>query len=308
MKPKLPPLNALRAFEATARLGSVTRAADELCVTHAAVSRQIKQLENNLGIRLFTRAGRGLAPTPAGEQLLAAASEAFDLIRASAQRIRQPPRSDALTLSCEPTLAMRWLIPRLPSAQAALPELSLKLVTAGGPVAWREHGIDLAIRRNDFAWEPGVSAWHLADEYVGPVGAPSMQTPFGADTSTLRGIDLLHTRSRPEAWARWSAASGMALRGSRDIWLEHFHLIIQAAIAGLGWAIASRFMVGGDLSTGVLQAPHGFVADGSAYFLLGTDGLENDPRKQRILEWLRAELQADAGGCDRGPMLMADAT
>ncbi|MEJ2655056.1 MAG: LysR family transcriptional regulator [Acidihalobacter sp.] len=294
MKPKLPPLNALRAFEATARLGSVTRAAEELCVTHAAVSRQVKQLESNLGIGLFTRTGRGLTPTPAGEQLLAAASEAFDLIRASTQRIKQPPSNEALTLSCEPTLAMRWLIPRLSTLQTEVPKLSLKLVTAGGPVAWREHGIDLAIRRNDFAWGPGVSAWHLADEYVGPVGAPSLQTPFEANTDRLRGVDLLHTRSRPEAWARWSAASGTSLHGSRDIWLEHFHLIIQAAIAGLGWAIASHFMVGSELTTGVLQAPQGFVADGSAYFLLGTETLEADPRKQRTLEWLRAELQADS--------------
>jgi len=282
-------LGWIRFFEAAARHESFVRAAEELHLTHGAVSRQIRQLEDTLGVALFERRNRGVFLTEAGRTLFAASTQSMEVLAGAAARIRTQPPGRALVLSCEPTIAMRWLIPRLPRFAARHPDIPLHLMAAGGPIDFTRSGADLALRRNDFAFDARWHAREMAQERVGPVCRP--QLAQGAATVPAR----LHTRTRPEAWQRWQAVRGDAaavVQCEGDAWYEHFYLSLQAAAAGLGWAMASQLMAADEIADGRLAAPFGFVADGSAYHLLSPAPFEHDTRRLVLLAWLREEAQA----------------
>lgn len=283
-------LGWIRFFEAAARHQNFARAADELHLTHGAISRQIRQLEDALEVTLFERRNRAVFLTDAGRTLYAAATQSMDLLAATAAKIRQPASGTALVLSCEPTIAMRWLIPRLGRFTTAHPDIPLHLMAAGGPIDFTGSGVDVALRRNDFPFD---SRWHtreLAPERVGPVCRPDQ-----ADTS-LADVIRLHTRTRPDAWQRWARGAGGAPIGAatdrHDVWYEHFYLSLQAAAAGLGWAVASELMAADELAEGRLAAPMGFVADGSAYHLISPVPFAQDARRMALLDWLREEARA----------------
>jgi len=279
-------LGWIRFFEAAARHQNFARAAEELHLTHGAISRQIRQLEDELGVALFERRNRAVFLTEAGRTLQAAATQSMDLLAAAAERIRTPAQNVALTLSCEPTIAMRWLIPRLARFSALHPDIPLHLMAAGGPIDFSRGGVDVALRRNDFPFDARWHARELAPERVGPVCRPDL-----AGTG-LDAVQRLHTRTRPDAWQRWARSADITLVGGTDVWYEHFYLSLQAAAAGLGCAIASELMATDELADGRLVAPHGFVADGSAYYLLSPAPFEHDPRRRALFDWLRAEAQA----------------
>lgn len=154
---RLPSLNALRCFEAAARLENFSRAAEALCLTHGAISRAVRTLEEELGCALFERRGQRVFLSEAGRRLLAGTGPALDLIERTGEALRAEAGPTALVLSCEPTLLMRWLIPRIAGFMQEQPRLSIQLVAGGGPFAFGR-GIDLAIRRNDFPWPPGRPA------------------------------------------------------------------------------------------------------------------------------------------------------
>ncbi|MFC4485636.1 LysR substrate-binding domain-containing protein [Cupriavidus campinensis] len=285
-------LGAIRFFEAAARLGSFVRAADELHLTHGAISRQIRQLEEALGVPLFERRNRAVFLTEAGRTLHAAATQSLAGLAEAVARIRAPAPRAALVLSCEPTIAMRWLIPRLSRFAAAYPDIALHLMAAGGPIDFRKSGVDVALRRNDFPFD---TRWHtreLAQECVGPVCRPDLAT---ADPAA---VTRLHTRTRPDAWQRWQQfeageKAGPAVQiGRSDQWYEHFYLSLQAASAGLGWAMASRLMAADELADGRLAAPLGFVADGSSYYLIAPAPFAQDARLAALHGWLRTEMES----------------
>jgi len=262
------------------------RAAQELHVTHGAVSRQIRQLEEALGVPLFERRNRAVFLTPAGEQLRGTTADAFAMLTDAFDRIARRATPSALVVSCEPTLAMRWLIPRLSRFQARHPAIQVHLFAAGGPIDFSRTGVDVALRRNDFAWPAHVYAEQVCEEWIGPVHAP------GADAAVRRR--LLHTATRPDAWQTWWRVSGVSRpRGrSQEARYEHFYLSLQAALAGQGTAIASRLMVGDDLADGRLVAPDGFVRDGSAYCLLAPAPIQPSSPAGAWLTWLREETAA----------------
>jgi len=287
-------LGWIRFFEAAARHQNFARAAEELHLTHGAISRQIRQLEDALGVPLFERRNRAVFLTEAGRTLHASASEAMDLLAATAQRIRTPAPNAALVLSCEPTIAMRWLIPRLTRFSAIHPEIPVHLMAAGGPVDFAAGGIDVALRRNDFAFDPRWHTCELTPERVGPVCRPDQAGM--APEQVVR----LHTRTRPDAWQRWMLSAGSpavgATAGRQDGWYEHFYLSLQAAAAGLGWAVASHLMAADELADGRLVAPRGFVADGTAYHLISPVPFARDARRQALLQWLQGELAPTSAG------------
>ncbi|MGM3277913.1 LysR family transcriptional regulator [Ralstonia sp. 24A2] len=282
----LPPLNTLRVFEAAARHGSFVRAAQELHVTHGAISRQIRQLEESLGVDLFERRNRAVFLTPAGEQLRLATADSFSILTESIDRIARRATSSALVVSCEPTLAMRWLIPRLSRFQARHPSIQVHLFAAGGPIDFARTGVDVALRRNDFAWPEHVHAEPICEEWIGPVRAPH------TDATVRRR--LLHTATRPDAWQTWWRISGMRRTRGRlpEARYEHFYLSLQAALAGQGTAIASKLMAGDDLKDERLVAPDGFRRDGSAYCLLSSVPITPDSSAGAWLAWLREETAA----------------
>lgn len=291
-------LGWIRFFEAAARHESFVRAADELHLTHGAVSRQIRQLEETLGVALFERRNRGVFLTVAGRTLYAAATQSMEMLAGAASRIRTQPVAQALVLSCEPTIAMRWLIPRLPRFTARHPDIPLHLMAAGGPIDFARSGADLALRRNDFHFGVHLHAREVAQEWVGPVCRPGVA---GAPVQPFAALDRLHTRSRPDAWQRWAAATGNQDPFGGDAWFEHFYLSLQAAAAGLGCALASRLMAVDEIADGRLVAPLGFVPDGTSYHLLSPTPFEHDARRQALLAWLREEAQASLALRGEGP-------
>ncbi|EOI1368763.1 LysR family transcriptional regulator [Serratia marcescens] len=289
------PLGRLRCFEAAARLESFTQAAQGLNLTHGAVSRAVRALEEELGVALFERRHRRVLLTAAGRKLFQATQQAFGILDHTVLELRQQALDAPLVLSCEPTLLMRWLIPRLPAFQQAHPDINLQLVAGGGPFSFHD-GITAAIRRNDFDWGKQVHSLALFSEKVGPVCQPAalarMTIAEGSLRSLRPGAKLLHAATRPDAWWHWAQQQGMALVGHPEQRFDHFYFSLQAAVAGLGIAMAPWLQVRDDLAAGLLSAPFGFTPDGSGYYLLSPQAIVPGSALARLAEWLR--LTADA--------------
>lgn len=288
---RLPSLLALRCFEAAARLENFSRAAAELHLTHGAVSRAVRLLEDALGQALFERRSQRVFLTDAGRTLAQAVGQGLDLMRQAVGELRASARqARRWVLSCEPTLLMRWLIPRWPAFQARHPEIDVHLVAGGGPFSF-DSGIDLAIRRDDFPWPKGCHVEPLFAEKVGPVCRPDRMAAWfdGKKTGVVINADapLLHTRTRPNTWSEWATAAGQSVPDGPEQIFDHFYFSLQAAVAGLGVAIGPWHLVRDDLDSGVLTAPLGFVADGSHYCLLSPQSLQPESPQADLLRWLR---------------------
>ncbi|WP_076420135.1 LysR family transcriptional regulator [Colwellia sp. UCD-KL20] len=276
-------LNGLKIFEVTARKLSMTKAADELFITHGAVSRQIKTLESALGVNLFTRKNRGIYLTAEGIELHKTCQDIFFQLNNTINNITQKEKSNSLVVSCEPTIAMRWLIPRLGDFQERHPEIVIHIFAAGGEVKFIEQGIDLAIRRNDFDINCFVEP--LADEMVGPVCVPKLESTI------LTKAVRLHSKTRLNAWQKWCLQNNqISTEKNSNREFEHFYLSLEAASAGLGVAIASKFMVDKHLADGRLVAPYGFCKDGSSYCLLSATDFAFDENKLIFLKWLKKQF------------------
>ena len=285
----MPPLSALRAFEATVRHGSVSKAARELHLTDGAVSRAVRDMEEALGFALFQRSNRSIIATPTARVLAEEVALALERLRGALGRARQAAGPDRpLVLSCEPTFLMRWLIPRLGGLQEAIgTQRELRLVSAGGSVPFAREGIDLAIRRADFDMGADVVAEPFLQERVGPVCKPALAKAL-ARSGPLGGV-LLHTQSRPDAWRHWSELTGVPLRAGREVRFEHFYLSLQAAVAGARVAIGPQALVAHDLASGTQCPPRRVVADGSHYVLMSPRPVQDEASFALVLDWLRAQ-------------------
>ena len=276
------PWQALKFFYHVARLGRLDAAAAYLHVTSGAVSKQIKSLEAVLGMPVFSKQGRYLVLNTAGQHLYDACTVQYAALSQALLQIKQQDHD--LRVSCEPTLAMKWLIPRLGDFKQRHPHLNVVILTAGGAVDFAAQHIDVAIRRIDFSWPKQVFAEKLADEYMAPV----------ARTSAHQAM-CLHSASRPQAWQTWlvqhastDGAHQYAAMPSTEF--EHFYLAIQAAIAGLGTVLASVYMVADEVAQKILQPEHVFSADGSGYYLLGLHDLFQQEKTVLFLNWLREQM------------------
>jgi DNA-binding transcriptional LysR family regulator len=285
----LPPLNALRAFEAFARHGRMTLAADELCVTHGAISRQIRQLEEHLDTALTEGPRTRLVLTPAGVKLAQALTLAFDQIDAAIPRA--PDAADrALVVSCLPTFAMKWLIPRLPGFVAAHPDIPVSIVESNGPFDFRADGIDLAIRMRLPDAPPSADAevTPFLKHYVGPVTSPALAARAG-DLEALARLPRLHTRTFMDSWAEWEAATGAALPPATvNREFDHYFYMLEAAAAGLGVAMGPWAFVEGDLAAGRLAAPLGLTPGRTLICALTPKGKATQAAR-RFRDWLLAQ-------------------
>lgn len=295
---RLPSLLALRCFEAAARLENFSRAADELHLTHGAVSRAVRLLEDDLGVALFDRRSRRVYLTDAGHQLSKAVAAGFGLIRHAVNELRANARQEKRwVLSCEPTLLMRWLIPRWPDFQARHPDVNIHLVAGGGEFSFA-NGIDLAIRRNDFQWPDHYEVEPLFTEKIGPVCRPDKVGDWlnvhGKSAQLRWEAPLLHTHTRPNAWPDWAMAAGQELPEKNSLFFEHFYFSLQASVAGLGIAMGPWLLVRDDLESGLLTAPLGFVEDGSQYCLFSSQPLHQAGPPAILLEWLKGKASQDA--------------
>ncbi|MFE1599299.1 LysR substrate-binding domain-containing protein [Methylobacterium sp. ID0610] len=283
------PLNALRAFEVTARLGSMSAAAAELGVTHGAVSRHIKALEAQFGLPLLERQPRAVAPTQEGAQLAASLAEAFDQIHLAVSRVQPGP----LTLSCSATIMMYWLIPRLETFKQANPAIELRLNISYGEVDFIRDEISVAIRNSMYRPPATARARRLITEEIGPVCHPDYAARLDLRSPTdLERARILATATRPNAWSEWAAAIGW-----RDLGIVphesygHFYLVIQAAACGLGLALAPRLLVESEIRSGHLVAPFGFTPGPHRLELWIAEHLQSRHDLKCLVRWLEEEMK-----------------
>ncbi len=283
---RLPQLNSLRVFEVTARHQNLLRAAEELNVTHGAVSKQIKALEAELGERLFERRNRGVYLTERGKWLSAKLTEIFIEIDGTFQDFHVNIGLRPLIVSCEPTLCLKLLIPSISDLKGET-GLEVRYMAAGGPIDFARDHVDLAIRRNDFLIDNSLFIKDLAEERMGPVVSPAF---LEQSVDATEMPDHLHAATRPKAWRDWKKRAAIPLNAKNDVSYEHHYLAIQAAEAGQGLALASVHMVARDLHLERLKAPYGFIGDGTKYVALSSTRFENDPRKEPFVHWLRLKM------------------
>jgi LysR family glycine cleavage system transcriptional activator len=258
---RLPPLNALRAFEAAARHLNFSRAADELAVTPGAVSQQIQNLEDYVGAALFKRTPKGLLLTDAAQTALPALREAFDRLAEAASLLTAAVDGRRLTVTVAPSFAAKWLVPRLGRFEARHPHVDVWLSAGMEVVDFASGEIDLAIRYGTGRY-PGMEVVKLMSETVIPVASPAFLEAHPLETpADLAHTILLHDGS-PDAdescpdWAMWLAARGVkGVDGTRGPRFNQSSLVIEAAAGGRGVALAKRALAQADLDAGRLVAP-----------------------------------------------------
>ena len=295
MRRSLPPLNALRSFDAAARHESFTRAAEELCVTQGAVSHQVKALETQLGLQLFKRARNGLWITDAGRDYLAVVRDVFDRLELATDSLLQRQRSGTITVSTSPDFAAKWLVSRLGRFAEAYPEIDLKLAALMHRVDFAREDVDLAIRHGDGQW-PELDAVNLTAEELFPVCSPSLMTSRGGlhDPEDVLRFPLLHLDDRRD-WGRWLDAAGVP--GERLLQgpiLNHASMLIDAAIEGQGVALARTMLAASDLAAGRLVRPfQAAIPLRNTYWIVCPKATRALPKIAAFRDWLFDEVAAD---------------
>lgn len=302
MSRQFPPLNALRAFEAAARHLSFTKAAQELSVTQAAISHQVKALEQYLGLRLFRRLNRALLLTEEGQAYMPAIRDAFDKIGQATAALKRRDSAGALTVTTIPSFAAKWLVPRLDRFRTAHPEIDVRLTTSMHLVDFSREDVDVGIRYGTGGYA-GLDVHRIMEDAVFPVCSPvllsgpqPLRTPADLACHTLLHDDYVI------GWAGWLTATGLdatARRGIDDTAGPYFNqsdLMIQAAIAGHGVALGRASLVEDDLLAGRLVRPFDLsLTAPHAYFLVCLPGGLARPKLAAFHKWLTAEMQTIGG-------------
>jgi DNA-binding transcriptional LysR family regulator len=285
---KLPPLTALRLFEAAGRHRSFTAAADEMALTPSAISHAIRTLEDRLGLPLFHRERRGLRLTPAGEDLLQAASRALEDLGRTVERLTSARTTVGLRVSAPPTFASRWLLPRLPALKRRHPALALSISTEHNWVELGDGRWDLAIR---MASEPaGPGDWHhLTQERLTPIAPPALAgLPIEAALGRLPAIHLTSVR---EDWAAWASARGAAAPDpARGLRFDTAHMVVEAVAQGLGVALARLPVCADEIESGRVAMLEEPVASSTAFWLVARPGLLRQQDGRLLAAWLREEM------------------
>lgn len=295
---KLPPLNALRAFEAAARQGSFVAAAEELAVTPAAISHQVKGLEETLGVTLFRRSHRAVTLTPEGRRLLPGLRDGFDQIEAAVDAVRPAARTGPIVLSCSPSFAARWLVPRLEHFMARHPEYTVRVDAEARLVDLAEEGVDVAVRLTAHEPGPHLIAEPLFGECLFPVCTPRLRVGLKRASElalqTLIYDDLLDTLPGAGNWADWLAAAGVAgLRGQRAVHYSFTSLALDSAIRGQGVAMGRSSLVCADLQAGTLVRPFDLtVPSGLSYWIVRPAGGREHLGATALRAWLLEEADA----------------
>lgn len=294
MSRRLPPLNALRAFEAAARHLSFTRAAEELHVTPAAISHQVKALEEHLGVKLFRRLNRALLLTDAGQACLPGLKEGFDRLAEVTERVRAQDRAGPLTVSVLPSFAARWLVPRLGRFVAAHPDIEVRLVASDALADFARDEADVAVRYGGGAW-PELRADRLFTEDIFPVCSPVLLAgPHPLRTpADLCHHTLLHDQDLREDWRMWLLAAGVSgLDPARGPSFSHTSLLLQAAADGQGVALGRSVLVADDVAAGRLARPFDIsLPAGFAYYVVYPERAADRPNIQALRDWLLGEAR-----------------
>ncbi len=294
----LPPLTALRAFEATARLGSVTKAADELSVTHAAVSHQLRALEEWFGRPLFRREHRRIVANEAGAGLLPVVTDAFDRLAARSAEIRAQGGRQILTITSAPSVAYRWIVPRLAAFSAAHPEIDVRLEHSTRLVDLSRESVDVAIRYGSGPW-PGLETHRLMPGYAVPIASPALLERHGLSAADLplppevvATLPLQHEETR-DFWRRWFVEAGVV--GADVSSGAVFHeagVLIDVAMAAQGVVLGRVALAQGLVEQGLLLVlSDKVVAAEASYWLCYPTERRDDP----AIAAFRAFVLAEAG-------------
>lgn len=257
MRKGIPNLSALQAFEATARLGSFTRAADELALTHSAVHRQVSALEARLGVQLFSRVRRRIVLTDAGAEYAGRIRQHLDQIEKDTfSLMSRASLGRRLHIAVLPTLAANWLIPRLKDFQRQYPDISVSLSLRTLPFQFDDEPFDGAIYHSHAAWPGTQGSLLFAEGELVPVCSPQLVDKAHRDND-LQGLTHLHLNSRPDAWRHWYEHVGVAYpaEAAGGPRYEMFAMVLSAAQAGLGVGLVPRFLVQQSLDRGDLIMP-----------------------------------------------------
>jgi LysR family glycine cleavage system transcriptional activator len=296
---RLPPLNALRAFEAAARHLNFSRAADELAVTPGAVSQQIQNLEDYVGAALFKRTPKGLLLTDAAQTALPALREAFDRLAEAASLLTAAVDGRRLTITAPPSFAAKWLVPRLGAFERIHPQVDVWLSAGIELVDLTAGEVDLAIRYGGGRY-PGLEVRRIVSEQVIPVISPALLSENPLETpEDLAKHTLLHDGS-PDLddscpdWAMWLAARGLrGVDGQRGPRFNQSSLVIEAAANGRGVALAKRTLAQSDIESGRLVAPLQITTDVDfAYYLVHPKAKGRLPQVKAFTQWIEAEAAA----------------
>ncbi len=288
---RLPPLRALRVFEAAARHCNYTRAAEELHLTHGAVSHQIQQLHADLGVRLFERDGRQMRLTDSGRQLAGDVRAAFEALSAAVRRLRERHAGHGLTVSVLPSFAAAWLMDRLGDFLTRNPHIEFNLQSSRALADFGADGVDVAIRYGEGPW-PGLVSERILDDEIFPVCSPQFrQGRLPRAPDELAGLPLLRLKSNE--WEHWFAALGIeaAVRGPV---FDDTELSLQAAIRGQGIALARRSLIADKLRSGALVEPFvQRVPARSAYHLVHPPRAGSRESVACFRAWLLEQIAAD---------------
>jgi len=299
MARRLPPLNPLRAFEAAARHGSLTKAANELNVTHGAVSHQIKALEASLDVQLFERQGQRLKLSPQGAELLPAVSSAFEGIAAATARMTRPVSSGALAVTCVPALLSFWLIPRLGSFAAQYPGIQLTLNASNDPGDIRSADVDICVLYGNGGWtDCWLKKWSVLELF--PVVSPTLIN--NRPIRTVRDLadhTILHADDGRE-WHTWlAAADALDLGKVSEHHFSDARLSVEAAVHGHGVALGDTVTASTLLARGQLVTPFNLsVPAVDAFYVACRSDLRSVPIVKVFIDWLFAEKQETAGGAE----------
>jgi LysR family transcriptional regulator of beta-lactamase len=291
------PLNALRAFEASARHLSFTRAANELCVTQAAISHQIRALEDRLGVGLFRRSNRGLKLTDEGLALAPTLFDAFGAIDRLFERFESGGVQDVLTVSAVGTFAVGALLERLPAFRTAHPGIDLRLLTNNNKVDLVTEGLDCAIRFGDGAWH-GVEAELICTAPLSPLCVPALARRLREPADLLRA-PLLRSY-RPQDWPAWFRAAGLEYSAVRGPLFDSSLIMVQAAILGEGVALAPHGLFRRELESGQIVRPFAIEVELDGYWLTR---LKSRPQTNAMRIFHRWLVEAFAGGLGRDQVI-----
>lgn len=291
---RLPPLNAMRSFEAAARHLSFTKAAEELFVTQAAVSHQIKALEQDLGVPLFRRINRTIALTDEGLALLPFVRAAFDQLTAGVRELERFCSEGSLTVSTTPSFASHWLVGRLGRLQLAHPEIDLRLSATERLVDLMREDIDCGIRHGRGDW-PGLRADRLFQAMLTPLCSPILMEgahPLEKPEDLIHHT-LIHTLDGPEEWQLWLKAAGVeGIDIERGLRFDDGELALKAAAKGIGVAIGRVPMMNDDLANGLLIEPFDLTLDYQyAYYFIAPESTADQPKVEAFRQWLLSEAE-----------------
>lgn len=289
---RLPPLNALRSFEAAARHLSFTKAADELFVTQAAISHQIKALEQDLGVPLFRRLNRSLALTDQGQALVPHVKNAFEQLAIGVRELEELCCSGTLTVTAPPSFSSEWLVGRLGSLQHEHPDIDLHLNTTSRVVDLARENVDCGIRHGSGDW-PGLISYRLFQPSLKPVCSPALlsgENPLRTPAD-LAHHTLLHAFDSPDEWQLWLRAAGVEeIDVNHGLRFDNSDLAMKAAISGVGVAIRRTPMLDDDLERGILIEPFDITLDSQcAYHFIVPEATVDQPKIQAFRGWLLNE-------------------